>query len=53
MAVLSLGYCVGAFSSCGEWGLLYIMVLGHLTVVASLVLQDLGASRTQQLWCMG
>ena len=29
--------CVRAFSSCGEWGLLFIAVHGFLIAVASLV----------------
>ena len=34
---LSLPCCVQAFSSCGERGLLFVVVCGLLTVVASLV----------------
>ena len=37
MAALGLRCCVGAFSSCGEWGLLFVAVRGPLIVVASLV----------------
>ena len=37
MTVLSLRFCVRAFSSCGEWGPLFIAVRGPLTVAASLV----------------
>ena len=37
MAVLGLRFCARAFSSCGERGLLFIVVLGLLTIVASLV----------------
>ena len=37
MAVLGLRFCARAFSSCGEWGALFIAVRGSLTVVASLV----------------
>ena len=37
MAVLGLRFCVGAFSSCGKWGTLFITVHGPLTIVASLV----------------
>ena len=37
MAVLGLGCCARAFSSCGEWGLLFVAVRGLLIVVASLV----------------
>ena len=35
MAELGLCCCTWAFSSCGEWGLLFIMVCGLLIVVAS------------------
>ena len=35
MAVLGLHFCARAFSSCGEWGPLFIVVRGPLTVVAS------------------
>ena len=37
MAVLGLRFCARAFSSCGEWGPLFIAVRGPLTVAASLV----------------
>ena len=37
LAVLGLHCCVWAFSSCGEWGLLFDAVHGLLIVVASLV----------------
>ena len=37
MAVLSLHCCAQAFSSCGEWGLLFVAVCGLLIVVAFLV----------------
>ena len=37
MSVLGLRFCARAFSSCGEWGQLFIAVRGPLTVVASLV----------------
>ena len=37
MAVLGLRCCVLAFSSWGEWELLFIAVRGLLIVVASLV----------------
>ena len=37
MAVLGLRFCAGAFSSCGKWGSLFIVLRGLLTVVASLV----------------
>ena len=38
LAVLGLRCCVQAFSSCGEWGLLFVEVRG-LLVVASLVVE--------------
>ena len=34
---MDLRFCARAFSSCGEWGPLFIAVRGPLTVVASLV----------------
>ena len=37
MAALCLHCCARAFSSCGEWGILFIAVRGLLTTVASLV----------------
>ena len=37
MAVLGLRFCARAFSSCGEWGPLFIAVHGPLTIAASLV----------------
>ena len=37
MAVLGLGFCVRAFSSCGKWGPFFIAVRGPLTIAASLV----------------
>ena len=37
LAVLGLRCCVWAFSSCGEWELLFVAVHGLLTAVASLV----------------
>ena len=37
MAVLGLRFFVRAFSSCGEWGPLFIAVRGPLTIAASLV----------------
>ena len=39
MAVLGLRFCAWAFSSCGEWGPLFIAVHGPLTVAASLVVE--------------
>ena len=35
--MLGLRFCVRAFSSCGEWGPLFIALRGPLTVAASLV----------------
>ena len=37
MAVLGLHFCARAFSSCGKWGPLLIVVRGPLTVAASFV----------------
>ena len=37
MAVLGLRFCARAFSSCSEWGPLFIAVHGPLTVMASLI----------------
>ena len=37
LAELGLCCCVRAFSSCGEWGLLFVAVRGLLVAVASLV----------------
>ena len=39
LAVLGLDCCTWAFSSCGEWGLLFIAVHGLLIAVASLVVE--------------
>ena len=39
MAVLGLRFCARAFSSCGDWGPLFITVRGPLTIVASLVVE--------------
>ena len=39
MAVLGLRFCARAFSSCGEWGPLFIAVHGPLTIAASLVVE--------------
>ena len=36
LAVLGLCCCTQAFSSCGEWGLLFVAVHGLLIAVASL-----------------
>ena len=37
MAVLGLCFCARAFSSCGKWGPLFIVVRRPLTIAASLV----------------
>ena len=37
LAALGLRCCARAFSSCGEWGLLFVAVRGLLIGVASLV----------------
>ena len=37
LAALGLRCCTRAFSICGEWGLLFVVVRGLLIVVASLV----------------
>ena len=37
MAVLGLRFCARAFSSCSEWGPLFIAARGPLTIAASLV----------------
>ena len=37
LVVLGLHCCMRAFSRCGEWGLLFIVVHGFLTAVTSLV----------------
>ena len=39
LAVLGLCCCTQPFSSCGEWGLLFVAVCGLLIVVASLVVE--------------
>ena len=39
LAVLGLRFCARAFSSCGEWGPLFIAVRGPLTVAASPVVE--------------
>ena len=38
--MLCLRFCVRAFSSCGEWGPLFIAVRGPLTIAASLVAEQ-------------
>ena len=39
LAVLSLRCCMQAFSSCGEWGPLFVAVCGLHITVASLVVE--------------
>ena len=39
MAALGLRCCAQAFSSCGEWGLLFAVVCGLLIAVASLAVE--------------
>ena len=39
LAVLGLCCCAQGFSSCGEWGLLFVVVRRLLIAVASLVVQ--------------
>ena len=39
MSALGLCCCTWAFSSCGEWGLLFSVVRGLLIAVASLVVE--------------
>ena len=60
MAVLGLRFCARAFSSCGKWGPLFVMVCRPLTIATSLVaehrlqmrrLSNCG-SRAQLLWGM-
>ena len=38
--MLGLRFCARAFSSCGQWGPLFIAVRGPLTVTASLVVEQ-------------
>ena len=46
LVVLSLCCCTQAFSSCGKWGLLCVVVRGLLIVVASL-------AEEHRLWALG
>ena len=39
LAALGLRCCARSFSSCGEWGLLFVTVHGLLTAVASLIVE--------------
>ena len=45
MTVLSLRFCARAFSSCGKWGPLFIVVRGPLITAASLVAEHRLQSR--------
>ena len=64
--MLGFRFCARAFSSCGEWGPLFIAVHGPLTIVASLVAEHRLQTRrlsscgsrapdvqAQQLWLTG
>ena len=54
LVALGLCCCAWAFSSCGEWGLVFILVRRLLTVVASLVAEHgLQVRRPQLLRCVG
>ena len=39
LAALGLHCCTQAFSSCGKWGLVFIVVCRFLTAVASLTME--------------
>ena len=52
--MLGLRFCARAFSSCGEWGPLFIAVRGPLTIAASLVAGAQAPDvQAQQLWLTG
>ena len=54
LAALGLRCCAWAFSSCGEQGLLFVVVCGLLIAVASLVAEHrLQVRRLHQLWHAG
>ena len=54
LAVLGLHCCVRAFSSCSEWGLLFVSVQGLLIAVVSLVAEHgLSSCGTRALGCAG
>ena len=54
LAALGLHCCTRAFSSCGERGLLFVVVRRLLTVVVSLVAEHgLWVHGLQQLWRAG
>ena len=46
MAALGLRCCVQAFSSCGEWGLLFVVVHGLLSLWWLPLLQGTGSRLT-------
>ena len=51
---LGLCCCMGAFSSCGNQGLLFIALCGLLLAVVSLVPEHkLWVHELHQLWCLG
>ena len=52
MAVLSLHWYARAFSGCGEWGLLFI-VLRRLLIVAAALVEQGFRTQGQWLWRMG
>ena len=54
LAALGVRCCTQTFSSCGEWGLLFVAVHGLLIAVASLAAEHrLQACGLQQLWHVG
>ena len=53
MAVLGLRFYARAFSSCGKWGPLLIVVCGPLTIAASRCRAQAPDAQAQQLWLTG
>ena len=54
LAALGIRCCAWAFSSCGKWGLIFVVVRGLLIAVASLVAEHrLQVHGLQQLWHVG
>ena len=54
MVVLGLCCCTRAFSSCGEWGLLFVVERGPLTAATSAAMEHgLQVCGPQQLWLVG
>ena len=61
LALLGLRCCASAFSSCGKWGLLFVVVCRLLIVKASLAAEQGSGhtgfsscgTRDQQLWLVG